>query len=143
MKVSDAFPSRFVAATDLQGKSEVVAIVSRITQESLKRKNGEDEVCPILHFTSAKKGMVLNLTNAKRIAKLYGDDMDDWIGKPIILYATEVEAFGETTMAIRVKERIPTPEQMPGAAQAAAEEPPPPPEPEDFGGSGAEEEIPF
>ena len=37
------------------------------------------------------------------IAKMHGDDSDDWIGKSIVLYVMDVQAFDEIVSAIRVK----------------------------------------
>jgi len=51
--------------------------------------------------------VVLNKTNAKIIASLHGNETDDWPGKKIILYATEVDFRGEIVDAIRVRKRIP------------------------------------
>ena len=38
--------------------------------------------------------MVLNKTNANTIAKMHGEETDDWAGKRIILCAREVEFQG-------------------------------------------------
>jgi hypothetical protein len=38
---------------------------------------------------------------------LWGEETDDWMGKKIGLYVTEVEAFGKRGPAIRVKARKP------------------------------------
>ena len=49
----------------------------------------------VCYFDGTDKGLVLNKTNLNTIARLYGDDTDLWIGKPITLFATEVQ-FGST-----------------------------------------------
>jgi len=51
--------------------------------------------------------MVLNITNTKMIASLYGDLYDNWVGKNIQVYATKVKAFGSVTTALRVRPIIP------------------------------------
>jgi hypothetical protein len=48
--------------------------------------------------------MVLNVTNAKKIAQIAGSaETEDWGGTTIAIYPTEVEFGGETVEAIRVK----------------------------------------
>ncbi len=62
--------------------------------------------------------MVCNKTNANTITKLYGDDTDAWIGKPITLCAREVEFQGEMVLAIRVSLKAP-PIGQPAATKPA------------------------
>jgi hypothetical protein len=50
---------------------------------------------------------VLNRTNAKRIAKLYGPDTDKWLGKPITLYPSECDFGDETVPCLRVRPEAP------------------------------------
>jgi hypothetical protein len=61
----------------------------------------------VLFFREEEKGLVLNKTNTTIIAKLYGDDTDDWVGKPVTLYATEVQFQGDMVDAIRVRNKPP------------------------------------
>ncbi len=100
------FPSKYICAEDLRG--EVVPVtIERITQEEMP--NGDGELRPVLYFRGAKKGMVLNKTNAKRIASIYGEDTDDWIGKEILIYPSETDLRGETVPCIRVKQPVASP----------------------------------
>ena len=57
----------------------------------------------VLGFIGKKKQLVLNKTNAKVIAKAYGDDEGNWINKEIIMYPTETEFQGSTVPCIRVR----------------------------------------
>jgi hypothetical protein len=61
---------------------------------------------PVILFTNAPP-MVLNITNTKTIASLYGDLYDRWVGQSIQVYATKVKAFGSVTTALRVRPVIP------------------------------------
>ena len=61
-----------------------------------------------LSFVGKEKGLAVNKTNANIIAQNVGsDDLDDWIGREIILYPTRVDFGGQMVDAIRVKEQIP------------------------------------
>ncbi len=101
MKLSDLHPSKFLAADDIEG--DTTATISRLIIESMKSKDGKNEEKPVLFFKGVQKGMVLNKTNATRIAAIHGDETDLWVGKQITLIVESVDAFGETKWAIRVK----------------------------------------
>ena len=52
--------------------------------------------------------MVLNKTNAKTIASLYGNHVEAWPGKRITIYVQKnVRAFGSVTDALRIKDYKP------------------------------------
>jgi hypothetical protein len=98
MKVSDAFPSKYLKAVDLQDKN-VTLVIDRVEFENI----GDDDRKLVIYFTKAKKGLVLNKTNSKTIAATYGDDTDGWSGKSIVLFPAMVDFRGDTVEAIRVR----------------------------------------
>ena len=100
------FDERFIGSWDLEGRGDVTVTIEDVKVEELHSPNGGDDSKPVLFFKGAKKGMVLNRTNAKTIAKLHGPDTDGWIGKQITLYATETSAFGEQVECLRIRSRI-------------------------------------
>jgi hypothetical protein len=97
-------------------------------------------------FTSDERGLVLNRVNNRTLRGAFGDAVDGWAGKIIVLFPTTAEFRGKMAPALRV--RISPPKSGNGAAVAA---PPPAPvaDPElepDSKVSAAEEmddEIPF
>lgn len=99
MKMSDAFPSKWVASSDLAGK-DVTLNIAGVTMEEVGR---DRERLPVVWFHGAQKGLVLNKTNGNTISGMYGDDTDNWTGRPITLYATEVEYAGQITLGIRIR----------------------------------------
>lgn len=117
MNIHDAFPSKFLAASDLKGRELIVTIEKVITEAVGK----DQEMKAVVYFQGKQKGVVLNKTNAKRIVEIVGSaQTDDWPGAQIKIYPTETEFGGETVECIRVK--------APGRV-AAKTTPPPPPEP--------------
>ena len=109
MRVSDAFPSNYLKASDLQGRAIIVAI-DRCEIEDIG-----DERKPILYFQGKQKGMVLNKTNANNVAVLYGDDTDEWTGQRVELFEAMVDFQGKTVPAIRIR----APRRQNGARNAA------------------------
>lgn len=97
MKLSEAFPSNYLKSDDLQDRDVLVVIASaEIEMLGQERKL-------VLTFQGKKKSMICNKTNAGRIAYLYGDDTDEWIGKEIMLTSEFVEYQGKTVRGLRIK----------------------------------------
>jgi hypothetical protein len=107
--MSDAFPSRYLKAEDLEEGDLVVTISEAVYEEFSDPKTKRVEQKPVLHFQGKDtKPLVLNKTNWKTITQVLGsDETDDWTGKRIALYAVEVESFGEMVLGIRVRLKSP------------------------------------
>lgn len=95
------YPSQYLAACDLTGKDVKVTIESIKVEDIHTEKGAEKKV--IIRFSGKQKMMILNKTNAKTIAKRYGNDTDDWIGKVVTLYPTTCQAFGDTHECLRIR----------------------------------------
>ena len=93
---------KYIAGDSLKGKS-VPMTIDRVVNEDVSNSDKTEEK-QVLYFVESKKGMILNKTNAKRIARLYGPETDEWKGIVIELYIEPVKAFGETHNALRVRE---------------------------------------
>ena len=80
----------------------VAALV--VISHAVLEKLGND-MKPAVYFQGKEKKLViLNKTNFGRIAYLYGNDTDAWIGKEIVIYPELVEYAGKPTVeAIRVR----------------------------------------
>lgn len=99
MKISDAFPSTYLKADDLNGSRPVVVI------RSIKFENLGDERKSVLYFEGKDKGLVLNKTNANAITDILGtDETDYWVGARIRLYPIKVDYQGKRVLAIRIEE---------------------------------------
>jgi hypothetical protein len=114
MKVSVVFASQeTIRAADL-GDKEYVLVIAGVDKKTFD--DGSTKI--VLAFQNAKKKMITNRTNAKRIALLHGDETDTWIGKEIIIRAELVDVKGEPTMAIRVQPPKQAVAQQPAAESA-------------------------
>ena len=76
----------------------------------------------VIWFTNHAKGLVLNKTNNRTIRGAFGDAVDNWSGKIIVVFPTHADFRGKLTPALRV--RIPPPKQAATTAPAAAAPPP-------------------
>ena len=112
MKRDEVFPSKYLKATDLNGKALCVTI-ERAPLEILKNPEGKEQSKTVLHFVKAKKMLPLNRVNWDSVADICGDDTEDWTGKKIELYPAMTEMAGKRVACIRV--RAPEQRELPTA----------------------------
>ncbi len=113
--ISDAFPSPFLKAGDLNNRT-IKLKIDRVAFEDIGQNKDSK---PVLYFSGVKKAMVLNKTNATTIGAVHGQEFEGWTGKEIELFEAMVPFQGQNVAAIRVR--------------AAPEEPAPPrPKRDDF-----------
>lgn len=96
------FPSKYLAAADFKGKDFTLKI-KRVTIQELAAPDGGVKTKGLIAFEGAKKLWVLNRTVAECMKAMWGPETDNWVGKEITLYGKLVDAFGEETLAIRVR----------------------------------------
>jgi hypothetical protein len=108
MNINIIYPRKYAIGQDIDGKQPTLAIRA-VTLEQMGEAHDKK---PVIWFTGAKKGVVLNKTMARAIADMYGPETDNWTGKYVTLYTEAVRAFGEDHIAIRVK--APRPDLLPG-----------------------------
>jgi len=108
--VNDYFPSPWLNAADIGpvGAEMVVHIVREVGEDLKDPKTGDSQTKPTLTLAEFDKSLILNKTNFNQIATLHGQNSEAWGGKAITLYVTQVDAFGETHDAIRVRDSIPS-----------------------------------
>ena len=101
MKLTELYPSKYLKAEDFEEGQTMLVTMDHIEVEPLGKKQ-EDK--PVLYLRQNIKPLVLNKTNARKMADVVGSlETDDWAGSRVQLYATDVEFQGETVEAIRCK----------------------------------------
>lgn len=113
MRISQAFPSKWLKAEDIGQGRKVRCCIDRIEMETIA-----DEDKLVLYFVGKNKGMVLNKTNAGRISVAYGDETDGWEGKELFLFVEQVSFQGRMVPAVRVD--VPRVESTGFASEVAA-----------------------
>lgn len=101
-----ATPSNSLKAADLEGSEIALTIKSYEAKEfEEKGKNGEQykALKPVFSFEETDKTFVMNKTNREAVAYVYGKEMDDWIGREIVLYPTVVDFGPKKVEAIRIR----------------------------------------
>ena len=98
MKIEDAYPSRYLKSTDINGTRNFT--IKSCTIESV----GEDgQSKPVLWFKETAQGLVLNKTNFDNAVRSTGKpDSDDWSDKQVKLTVQKVDYRGQLVDAIRI-----------------------------------------
>ena len=104
--VLSLFDSDYLHHYDLPEKEYVVEI-DKVEACELTGQGGRKTKKPLVFFKGHKKALGLNKTNAKTIIRLYGTQVEDWVGKRVTLYETTTEMAGETVECIRVRPKAP------------------------------------
>lgn len=91
---------------DLQGR-EVTVRIAKVTAGELTAQGGRKSKRPLVYFEGKEKALVLNATNGKVVAGLYGTMTEAWVGKEVTLYPTTTSMGGETVECIRIKPAVP------------------------------------
>ncbi len=99
MKMSSAFPSQYLRASDLEGRQVNVTIDTVNMQEV--GQGSEAKQLPVVYFVGKDSGLVLNKTNANVLVAAFGDESDAWSGRKITLFSTPVPYQGKMVDGIR------------------------------------------
>ncbi len=113
--ISDAFPSNYLKAADLQNRTIKLKIDKVIFEEIGQNKDKK----PVMYFEKVQKGLVLNKTNATTIGAVYGQEFEGWTGKEIELFSMMVPFNGQNVPAIRVRAAAEPEEPVPARPNRA------------------------
>lgn len=95
----------YIGAYAIEEGQDLTVTIDYVRQETVTGTGGKKEECTVAHL-QGQKPMILNVTNSKMIAKLYGPYIEDWAGKPITLYASTTKLAGETVECLRVRPKV-------------------------------------
>lgn len=102
MKMAEMYPSNWLKKED--ATIPIHTTIRQVTQEQIKGERG-NELKPVLHFNNPNiKPMVLNRGNGNILAATYGDDTNNWTGKPVEIYHDpNVQFAGKIVGGLRVR----------------------------------------
>jgi hypothetical protein len=106
--------SQYFKAADLAAEKKLR--IKNVTEEQIGMDKDKEHKL-VVWFTNDKHGLILNRVNNRTIRGAFGDAVDGWTGKIIVLFPTTAEFRGKMGPALRV--RIPPPKQPPSAAAVA------------------------
>jgi hypothetical protein len=98
-KLNQFFAGQFFKASDFPSP-RLLTIASVDEQEVGQQR----EKRLVIKFAGEEQSLVTNKTNALSIAEITGaDDVDEWIGAKIVLFATKTDFAGRQVDCIRVR----------------------------------------
>lgn len=114
VNINTEFPTKYLKSSDLAGQMVRVKI-SNVVSENV----GDDRKL-IMYFAGKTKGMIVNKTNAKTLAEVFGDETDNWIGAGIEIFSMKVDYQGRMVDGLRVRVPAPPPRRAAAAPQRQA-----------------------
>lgn len=106
MRVTELCPSPHLEPLDIGDRigDERVVTMKAVQVETV----GSEQVKKgVLFFEEFDRGLVLNKTNSRQIAALYGSETKTWKGKKITLYRSETSFQNKTVNCVRVRDTRP------------------------------------
>lgn len=97
----------YIGAYSLNPGEDLLVRITHVGREVVTSTGGKKEECTVAHLEN-NKPMILNATNSKTIAKLYGSYIEDWCGKCVMLFASTTMLAGEKVECLRIRPTIPT-----------------------------------
>ena len=144
MNINQTFPSKWIKASDLQGRTFKLTIHD-VTLEQFQ--DGTQK--PAVWFVGREKAMILNKTNAETIAAMYGEETDTWKGRELEVFSMKVQGPNGIVDGIRVRiPDAPQPQQLetPQAAAQSFQQPQQPTQQPQMNGTtetDLDDDIPF
>ena len=93
------YGGRYLSATDLHGET-LRCKIGKVDPIELREKDGTIKQRYALYFIGVAKALILNKTNAKKLAAAFGKDRSDWIGVEVELRA-EMTGLGIEGVQLR------------------------------------------
>lgn len=98
--VSDLFPSRWLKAADLRGRTATVTIAKAQIEQLHNPRTNQKEIRLVLFFAGKSKQLCLNKTQAMTLARITGtEEFEHWPGHIISLSPAETRN-GQDTITI-------------------------------------------
>lgn len=95
----------YLGAYSLEPGKDLTVTIDKVLREMVTSTGGKKEECTVAYL-KGEKPLILNVTNCKTIAQLYGAFIEDWAGKKITIYATTTRLAGETVECLRIRQKV-------------------------------------
>ena len=97
----------YLGAYSLEAGNDMILTIKSVKREMITGTGGKKEECPVCHWQENQKPMILNVTNMKSIAKMYGPYIENWAGKRVQIYASTTKFGGDTVECLRIRKDSP------------------------------------
>lgn len=113
----------YLGSWELPPGRDITVTIEGVKGGELTAVGGKKNKKPIISFVGKEKKFVCNVTNAKTIAAMYGNFVEEWKGKRIALYVgqTRDPSTGGDIDCIRVRPTVPQSKQQTDKLSAEAD----------------------
>ena len=101
MDISSHLGSSYLKHGDLLVPIQPVTIETVNQQPVGQDVNAQQKIC-VTFSEFPNKSLVCNQTNLGRLAKLYGVDAENWIGKQVSVYRSQTSYQGQSAFGVRL-----------------------------------------
>jgi hypothetical protein len=104
MLASSFSTSKYASASDF-GPEPTVWIIHAVGSAVFKRNDDQEERATVTLADPegrVTKPMVLNVTRLRALSRVFGDDMDRWLGRTVRVWTEVIFFRGEETQTIRI-----------------------------------------
>ncbi len=84
------------------GKRKIVGKILNVSPEVLKNRDGQETERLCILVEDERKLIPLNVGNAERLGEHWGEDYEDWIGRPVIVTTHKTKFAGKDVDGILV-----------------------------------------
>jgi hypothetical protein len=95
----DLYGSKYLSAADLHGE-QIKRRIGKVEPAELKEKDGTTKKRFVMFFHGLDKALVINKTNATKMAAALGKDTAKWHGTVVELYS-EMTSLGKEGVRLR------------------------------------------
>jgi hypothetical protein len=114
------YGSKYLSVSDLKGQRPRRTI-GKVDVAELKEKDGSTKRKRILYLEGEDKPLVLNKTNAVKLAMAFGKESADWIGARVELYP-EMTNLGKEGVRLQPLRTVPKPVAPPSIQDEMSDE---------------------
>lgn len=95
--------SPYLRSFDIPHDKDTILTIRSYEKQDMRSKKGRVRRV-VLYFVERPECLALNKPNGRAISALLGDEMDNWIGKNIVLFVDpSIQLYGMPVSGIRVR----------------------------------------
>jgi hypothetical protein len=102
MDIRSAFTGKYLAAADIPAGREVTVTIEAVSMVDVELEAGGVQSRALVAMRNAKKGWLLNRTNAELISAMFSYETAAWAGKRVTISRAKVKFGRDTVDGIRV-----------------------------------------
>ena len=102
MDVAEMLKGDFFKADDLRASGPRTLKIAEVKKEMVGQ-GAEAEEKPVVYFIGSDQKLVLNKTNTRKLAELFGGTTDEWQGAEVELFQTQTQMSGKEIDCVRVR----------------------------------------